>query len=409
MVRYFIALIIVMLALAAFATQEAQAQFYCDGALPSRLYNGGAGQVTPGLPNTLRSHPYRGGDSIVLGQIPSGGAFTVIGGPSCYDSMYWWLVRYNGTTGWTPEAGGGVYWLQPITADSDCMALPSRLTTGQYGRVTVGGLPNVLRTQPHRGYGSSVVTNIPAGGTFYIITGAACGEGITWWQVNYNGLTGWTGEGHGNQYWLEPFNSQPPPGNCPMMPTRMMVGYTGVVSPGAPNRLRATASLNGQVLANMTAGETFSVVSGWVCADNLTWWQVNYRGKTLDSGRTVRALLHRPGIVPGLSGVAHQRGQAGADHARVAEPPAQQRVNRRHRTRADSGRRDLQRDQRADLQRKRGLVARELSGLGRLDDGRTGRAILDRASIGATLQRSSMSLCIKGRSDTICPCQRLPC
>ena len=276
MIKTIFGLIIAVLALAAF-TPSAEAQGYCYGALPTRLLDGGQGQVTPGLPNALRSQPYRGYDSIVLGEIPAGGIFTVIGGPSCFDSMNWWQVNYNGLMGWTPEGSGGVYWTQPVTTGGGCMSVPSRLIAGQYGRVMYGGLPNVLRSQPYWGYGSSIVANIPAGGVFSVISGPSCGESISWWQVNYNGFVGWTAEGQSGQYWLEPFGYQPPP-TCSPLPPRLWVGYTGVVAPGIPNRLRANASLNGQVLANMTAGETFSVISGPSCVNNLTWWQVNYRG-----------------------------------------------------------------------------------------------------------------------------------
>jgi hypothetical protein len=29
-------------------------------------------------------------------------------------------------------------------------------------------------------------------------------NGLTWWQVDYNDTVGWTAEGQGNTYWLEP-------------------------------------------------------------------------------------------------------------------------------------------------------------------------------------------------------------
>ena len=268
-----LAVIVLMAAL----VPATQAQGFCYGALPIRLQDGGQGRVTPGLPNILRSQPYRGYDSIVLGEIPAGGVFTVIGGPSCFDGMYWWQVNYNGLIGWTPEGSNtGVYWTEPITNSTGCMTVPSRLVPGQYGRVTPG-LPNVLRTQPHQGAGSAFITNIYAGSIFYVITGPICSNGITWWQVNYNGMTGWTGEGQGNQYWTQPDG----PVSTPMPvcdQTFMILNATGRVRPGLPNRLRALPSLSSSVLASMSAGETFIVLAGPNCVDGLSWWQVNYRG-----------------------------------------------------------------------------------------------------------------------------------
>jgi hypothetical protein len=276
MIKHLFMLLAAVVLVAAFgAATSAQAQ-YCYGALPIRLAVGGQGQVTPGLPNVMRSQPYRGYDSVVLMEIPAGGIFNVLNGPSCYDNMNWWLVNYNGVQGWTPEGSAyGDYWTSPVTSGG-CMPLPSRLIAGQTGRVT-NGLPNVLRSQPYRGYDSVILVNIPAGGVFTVIAGPNCSEGMTWWLVSYNGINGFTAEGQGDQYWLEPYGFIPPP-TCATIPPRFLIGYTGVVAPGVPNRLRTSASLNGQFLANMGAGATFSVISGPNCADGLVWWQVNYRG-----------------------------------------------------------------------------------------------------------------------------------
>ncbi len=84
----------------------------CAGAPPPRLAIGRSGRVTPELSNNLRAQAST--DAALLGQIPAGGVFTVVGGPQCARGLYWWQVRYNGITGWTPEGGGGQYWLEPM-------------------------------------------------------------------------------------------------------------------------------------------------------------------------------------------------------------------------------------------------------------------------------------------------------
>ncbi|MBI1256943.1 MAG: SH3 domain-containing protein [Chloroflexi bacterium] len=300
---------VILLLTAAFANVPAtRAQdFGCYGAAAPRLQIGGQGRVTPGLPNIFRSKPYRGYDSYVLGQIPAGSSFSVIGGPSCFDSMLWWQVNWNGQIGWTPEASNyGVYWTEPISVNNgDCMSVSSRLSAGGYARVTPG-LPNVLRSQPNRRAGSMILANLPAGSIFSVVGTPICAEGMIWWQINWNGLSGWTAEGQYSTYWLEPYGQTypPPPTGCNT--TRnppVTIGYTGVVAPGAPNNLRAQASLSAQVLASMSAGESFMVLSNPVCANGLIWWPVNYRGMsgwTVEgqNGQTWINMLACPGFKP---------------------------------------------------------------------------------------------------------------
>ena len=282
MFRRILILIALVLVLAAVTVSAAHAQpTTCYGALPPRLTVGGQGQVTPGLPNALRSQPGLGWGSSVLGEIPAGGIFTVLAGPNCADGFNWWLVNYNGMVGWTGEgAAYGAYWLEPI-ANPTCMTVPSRLYVGAQGRVTPGE-PNVLRSQPFQGAASQIIAYIPAGDSFTIRLGPSCSNGITWWEVNWRGLIGWTPEGQHGTYWTEPIFTLPPtpvPQTC-TLPTRMLVGYSGRITPGMPNRLRATPSLSGRFLRNLEAGEVFNVLSGPHCADGVTWYQVRYRGIT---------------------------------------------------------------------------------------------------------------------------------
>lgn len=87
-----------------------------------------------------------------------------------------------------------------VPDDFECPGAPSpRLTVGGQGRVTPG-TPNRMRAEP----GGRYVRDIPAGGTFDVLDGPVCEDGFVWWRVNYRGTEGWTAEGQGEQYWLEP-------------------------------------------------------------------------------------------------------------------------------------------------------------------------------------------------------------
>lgn len=238
----------------------------CVGAPPTRLGINGTARVTPGLPNNIRQDPYT--TSKRLGQIPGGGMFTVIGGPACSGNMTWYQVNYNGIIGWTPEGTGSSYWLEPYSSGSVC-ALPARLASGGYGRVTPGAANNLRATASTT---ASRVGQIPGGSAFKVISGPLCAENMTWYQVSYNGIIGWTAEGKNNTYWLEPFY-------CANTPTpRLTVGGWGWVTPGLPNSLRSLPSTgsNSAKLGQIPGSHSFTVVAGPVCASGYVWWQVNY-------------------------------------------------------------------------------------------------------------------------------------
>ena len=148
--------------------------------------------------------------------------------------------------------------------------MPSRLVAGQHGRVTPGA-PNRVRFAP----GSAVIGHIPGGRRFNVLAGPQCGVSSAWWLVDYNGLVGWTSEGIGYTYYLEPV--APPVPTCPgFLPSRLVPGRWGRVTPGTPNRLRTVP--DGPTLALIPGGAAFNVVSGPVCGWRTAWWLVNYNG-----------------------------------------------------------------------------------------------------------------------------------
>ena len=81
--------------------------------------------------------------------------------------------------------------------------LEPRLSPGGIGRVT-SGLPNRIRAEAI--LGATILTQMPDGQTFSVMSGPVCDmdNGVVWWQVDYNGLVGWTAESQGDSYFLEP-------------------------------------------------------------------------------------------------------------------------------------------------------------------------------------------------------------
>ncbi len=83
----------------------------------------------------------------------------------------------------------------------------TRLAPGIQARV-VPGLPINLRQQPDSV--AAITGEIPGGSIFTVLSGPACEDtGALWWQVDYDGLIGWTAEGRNGSYFVEPLPAAP--------------------------------------------------------------------------------------------------------------------------------------------------------------------------------------------------------
>ncbi|MCC7209733.1 MAG: toll/interleukin-1 receptor domain-containing protein [Anaerolineae bacterium] len=93
----------------------------------------------------------------------------------------------------------------PNTPAPGCSNAPApRLVVGQRGRVTPG-LDNLVNDRPARiASGAVEVVRMSAGTEFDVLDGPVCADGLIWWQILHSGYYGWTAEGEGGQYWLEP-------------------------------------------------------------------------------------------------------------------------------------------------------------------------------------------------------------
>jgi len=80
-------------------------------------------------------------------------------------------------------------------------ASPLMLAVGGQGRVTPG-VPNKVRHAPT--LSGIQVGTIPAEGVFSVTGGPTCADGLSWWQIDYHGLTGWTAGGTADDAWVEP-------------------------------------------------------------------------------------------------------------------------------------------------------------------------------------------------------------
>ena len=128
-----------------------------------------------------------------------GGQLTPLEAPSPESNV---LAAAWGPMAWRTLRGGDAS--EPATAQPAVTCpgfLPSRLAAGGEARVLPGS-PNNIRRQPTTG--SLRVGQIPAGGVFTVLSGPECADETAWWQVDYQGAVGWTAEGQGDTYWVEP-------------------------------------------------------------------------------------------------------------------------------------------------------------------------------------------------------------
>lgn len=114
------------------ASLPAGAQHVCPETLPARLAVGALAQVTPGGANNVRDLPTTTGARI--GQLLAETVIRVLEGPTCADGFAWWRVATveDTLTGWTVEAVGEAYALQPY-APAAPMVPDSWLTAGDMG------------------------------------------------------------------------------------------------------------------------------------------------------------------------------------------------------------------------------------------------------------------------------------
>ncbi|MBL8117550.1 MAG: SH3 domain-containing protein [Anaerolineae bacterium] len=180
-------------------------------ATPTPMVTGAYATVTGAYRLNVRGTP----DPItgvILTKISRNETYSIVGRNS---NTSWWQINVNGIVGWVnaryvtayntagvPITSGGVVVPTPTPQPINCSSAPApRLIIGRYGRVTPG-LPNNVRSQPSST--SQLTGQIPPGYVFQVLGGPVCSSGFYWWQINYNGLIGWTPEGGSGQYWVEP-------------------------------------------------------------------------------------------------------------------------------------------------------------------------------------------------------------
>lgn len=178
----------------------------CSGAPKSNVGVGSTARVTftDGTPTRIRKQPTTSSD--IIGRIPEGTRFLIVGGHKCSDGYTWWNIELpNGTRGWMAEGKKGTYYLEPMDyRQQTCSDLPTRLKPGMQARVAIvnGGK---MRVRKNPGFSQDILDRVPEGTSLTVLDGPKCIDGSNWWYIRTNtGIEGWMTESQNGTYLLEP-------------------------------------------------------------------------------------------------------------------------------------------------------------------------------------------------------------
>lgn len=120
-------------------------------------------------------------------------------GPIEVDDAIWWNVycRMGQIEGWIVEGRAGIYWLEPVAAQSVCAdTYPTRLHVGQRAYMSGRQYESLqLRSEP--GVATTAIGLLPAGQIVAIRQGPICVDGLVWWLLVADGSVsqvGWSAE-----------------------------------------------------------------------------------------------------------------------------------------------------------------------------------------------------------------------
>jgi hypothetical protein len=96
----------------------------------------------------------------------------------------------------------------PTSAAADCTSGWTRLQVGGSARVSgsAGDTPNRVRDAPSKS--ANQIGLLAPGSVMTLLEGPVCADGLVFWKVastELPGGEGWTAEGDGKEYWLEPY------------------------------------------------------------------------------------------------------------------------------------------------------------------------------------------------------------
>jgi len=185
------------------------------------------------------------------------------------------------------------------TFAQDCSdLLPPRLNTGDIGKVIT---PDANNMRDRASTSGALIDSIPSEARFDVVSGAVCADGYYWYQIDFQGVLGWTAESGGGEYWIAELAPGEPANlidsmirdltTIPLTTVRValdgtgftlaegqrarIIAYDGLVS------LREGATFSAPIVDLLPDATEFFINSSAVEADGVRWV-----GVLLDDGQT---------------------------------------------------------------------------------------------------------------------------
>ena len=159
------------------------------------------------------------GSPEVIAVLQAGDFFEVTGAPTISGCHSWLPINFHGTTGYITEGItiGGVsdYWVEAVANPGDYMtaangvvyystteACPGAPAPQLTSPAAVAQVYSSLRADIHS---NTVLDVLLVGDEATVDAGPFCSFGpYNWYQITFDGQSGWATEGTGDQYWLAP-------------------------------------------------------------------------------------------------------------------------------------------------------------------------------------------------------------
>lgn len=200
----------------------------------------------------------------IVASLATGTNLCVIGGPITSGGYTWWQVKLQTatTTGWV---AGSFTTMRTAQGCSTATTPPPVATPSTFAINDLAAATTKLNLRTSASTSGSIIGSIPSGGSLCILSAPSSANGYTWYQVRYNGVTGYCI----NSLKLTTANGCAVAGNWP-------VGTIVKNNVGSVN-LRSSASTSGTIIGSVPLGATATIQSTTQpVANGYTWINIKY-------------------------------------------------------------------------------------------------------------------------------------